>query len=269
MPFPSDPLSAQGILSALGSTAGGITLQLHDHIDSTNLQARRFAAAGAAEGLVVLAGSQSAGRGRLGRSFFSPGDTGLYMSILLRPTLEPEQAVLITCAAAVAVSEAICEVCEKDVQIKWVNDLFLNGKKICGILTEAAFSAQMTGLDYAVCGIGINVYPPENGFPEELAAIAGTVCTVPQPDLRDQLAAAVLRHFFRYYRDLCSREFLSEYRRRSMVIGRDIHILRDDRRIPATVLGIDDNCRLLVRLEDGTETAVSTGEISIRLKPDV
>jgi BirA family biotin operon repressor/biotin-[acetyl-CoA-carboxylase] ligase len=137
---------------------------------------------------------QSAGRGRLGRSFYSPGDTGLYMSILLRPALQPENAVLITCAAAVAVSNAIREVCGEEVQIKWVNDLFLHQKKVCGILTEASFSAQTNGLDYAVCGIGVNVYPPENGFPEELASIAGAVCSAPEEGLRDRLAAAILRH---------------------------------------------------------------------------
>ena len=101
------------------------------------------------------------------------------MSILLRPTLQPEEAVLITCAAAVAVSNAILEVCGQEVQIKWVNDLFLQEKKVCGILTEAAFSAQTPGFEYAVCGIGINVYPPEDGFPEELASIAGAVCATP------------------------------------------------------------------------------------------
>ena len=262
----SDPLTAEGILAALDSQASKITLQIFDHIDSTNLHARHIAAKGAAEGAIIVAGSQSAGRGRLGRSFYSPEGTGLYMSILLRPSIAPSSAILITTAAAVAVCDAISEVFGKEAQIKWVNDIFLAGKKVCGILTEAAFSAQGDALEYAVCGIGINICPPENGFPPELSLIAGALCEQPEAGLRNRIAGVTLKHFFRYYHALEQREFLQEYRRRSLVIGRDIYILRGDQRIPATVLAIDDECRLCVRLKDGSTEIISTGEISIRLK---
>ncbi len=263
-----DLLAAEAILSAQPHLVSYITLQTHHTIDSTNLQARRAAADGAGEGLVVISGSQSAGRGRLGRSFFSPDDTGLYMSILLRPTLPPEKAVLITSAVAVAVCDAIREVCGMEAGIKWVNDIFLHDRKVCGILTEAAFSPSDGHLEYSICGIGINVYPPENGFPEEIAAIAGAVCPAPSSGLRNRLAAAVLHHFFHYYHTLEQKEFIPEYRRRSVVIGRRVHILRGEQCVPATALDIDDDCRLLVSLEDGTQQALSTGEISIRLKSD-
>lgn len=264
-----DSLDCHEIRTHLDSASDFFSFQLHACTGSTNLLARQAAAQGAAEGLVILAGMQTAGRGRLGRSFFSPGDTGIYMSLLLRPQLDPSQVTLVTTAAAVAVCHALEDVCDLQPQIKWVNDIFLAGRKVCGILTEAVFSSGSSSPDYLICGIGINVYPPENGFPEELSSIAGAVCTAPEPDLRNRLVAAILRHFSHYYHNLCNREFLPAYRRRSMVIGRDIDIIHGDDRIPAYVQGIDDDCRLLVRLEDGTEEAVSTGEISIRLKADV
>ncbi len=261
-----DVLTADGIRPHLGELESRLTLQIYSCTDSTNLRARAAATEGCAEGLVVMAGSQTAGRGRLGRSFFSPDDTGLYMSLLLRPALEPDLAVYITSAAAVAVCNAIEEVCGRSAMIKWVNDIFLSGKKVCGILTEAAFDPQTSALDYVICGIGVNVYPPHDGFPAELSDIAGAVCRDAQEGLRNRLAAAILRHFFRYYRTLPNKDFLPEYRRRSMVIGRAVNILRNEQCTPAIATGIDDECRLLVHLENGEKSVISTGEISIRLQ---
>ncbi len=261
-----DALTTNGIQAHLGDLKSQLTLQIYPCIDSTNLHARAAASEGCAEGLVVMAGCQTAGRGRLGRSFFSPNDTGLYMSLLLRPTLAPDLAVCVTSAAAVAVCSAIEEVCGKQAMIKWVNDIFLAGRKVCGILTEASFDPQTSALDYVICGIGINVYPPHGGFPAELADIAGAVCRGMQGGLRNHLAAAILRHFFRYYRTLPERDFLPEYRRRSMVIGHAVNILHNGDCTPAVATGIDDECRLLVQLENGERRTISTGEISIRLQ---
>lgn len=262
----ADTLSAPGIRAALGPDADCFSLQVYRTLGSTNQTARQAAADGAPEGLVVLAESQNAGRGRLGRSFFSPDGTGLYLSVLLRPTLEADRAVLLTTAAAAAVCEAIAEVTGKQAQIKWVNDIFLDGKKVCGILTEAAFGTENGRLDYAVTGIGVNVCPPPGGFPPALADIAGSVLEAPPAGgLRNRLAAAILRRFLAYYRRLPERTFLAEYRRRSLVIGQQILIVRGDESRPALALGIDDDCHLLVRTPDGTQECLSTGEISIRL----
>ena len=144
-----------------------------EEIDSTNRYVKQLGAAGAPEGRVVIANRQSAGRGRLGRSFFSPGEKGIYMSVLLRPEIELERAVLITSMAAVAVARAIERVSDIPAKIKWVNDIFLNRKKVCGILTESGINAETGKLEYAVLGIGVNVGSME--FPEELKGIATSV----------------------------------------------------------------------------------------------
>lgn len=298
----ADALSVPAIRAQLGEAAGALQLQLHRQLESTNLTARQLAAGGAPAGLVVLADRQCAGRGRLGRSFFSPAGCGLYMSIVLRPTIEASQAVLLTTAAAVAVCEAVEALTGQSPQIKWVNDVFLHGKKICGILTEAAFGAENDRLEYAVAGIGINVHTPPDGWPPELADIVGAVLPpvrgtggadetgtpadktaatpstvpadgglpapgdIPPGGIRSRLAGEVLRRFWQYSQQLEQRAFLEGYRRRSLVVGKRIDILRGEQRTPALALGIDDDCRLLVRTGDGRELALSSGEISVRLQ---
>lgn len=269
----SDILSRPGVCAALGPPLMvELDPQVYRSVSSTNLVARQAAVEGAPEGLVVLAESQEAGRGRLGRSFYSPPDTGLYMSVLLRPRMEAERAVLLTTAAAVAVCEGLEAITGREARIKWVNDVLLDGKKVCGILTEAAFGTESGHLEYTVTGIGINVYAPRDGFPPELAQIAGAV--FPSPDkgappraggLRNRLAADILRRFWGYSRQLEARTFLPEYRRRSVVLGQAIDILQNGCATPARALAIDDNCRLLVRTEEGVIKYLSTGEISIRL----
>ena len=266
MPF-SDPLTQQTVEDALRGTPG-FTVRVFPCADSTNLLARQAAAAGAAEGLVFIAGQQTAGRGRLGRSFFSPGDTGLYLSLVLRPVLPAARAVQLTCAAAVAVCEALEQLCGAAPQIKWVNDIFLGGKKVCGILTEAVLLPGTDKPDYAVLGVGLNVYPPTDGWPAQLADIAGSVCGADaiQPGLRARLAAAFLQHFSVHYRSLQSggKDFLPGYRSRSPVPGRQVFLEENGVRTPALALAIDDDCRLLVRMADGTQRALTAGEISIR-----
>ena len=140
------------------------------------------------------AGMQTQGRGRLGRSFFSPSDSGLYMSILLRPDMAAADAVKITTAAAVSVALAVEKVSDQKPDIKWVNDIYINGRKICGILTEASFSMESGGLDCAVLGIGVNTYEPEGGFPEAIRDIAGPIFHERKSDMRNRIAADNKHH---------------------------------------------------------------------------
>ena len=266
----SDPLTQQTVSDALHG-ASDLTVRVFPCVDSTNRLARQAAAEGAAEGLVILAGQQTVGRGRLGRSFFSPEGTGLYCSLVLRPALPAARAVQLTCAAAVAMCEALEECCGAAPQIKWVNDIFLGGKKVCGILTEAAFLPGTDRLDYAVLGVGLNVYPPKDGWPATLADVAGSVCGAAdvRPGLRARLAAAFLRRFAVYYCGLRdgSADFLPGYRSRSLVLGRRVFLEENGVRTPAAALEIDRECRLLVQTEDGARRTLAAGEISIR--PDV
>lgn len=262
-----DLLSAAGIEKYLRQDAGDLLVEAFQTVDSTNSLLRTRAVSGAPEGLVIVAGSQTDGRGRLGRSFYSPSSTGIYMSILLRPALPAERAALMTTAAAVAVCEAIESVLGKTPGIKWVNDIFLDGRKVCGILTEAAFDMENGRLGYAIVGIGVNVYAPEGGFPEALAAIAGCVADAREGDLRNKLAAEILNRFLPRYHALPGGSAES-YRKRCFVIGKRVTVHAGDTAYPAVVLDVDDDCHLLVRRDDGREVTLSSGEISIRLQAD-
>lgn len=234
--------------------------------ESTNTIIKNRASQGENEGLLVVAGEQSRGRGRLGRSFFSPGDTGIYMSLLLKPSIAPEDAVLITTAAAVSVCEALENLGVSDARIKWVNDIFVNKKKVCGILTEGCFNAQKGCFDYAVLGVGINVYEPECGFPEDIKDIAGAVFGEEKENLRNRLVAEFLSSFMNYYKNINKKLHCPQYSRRCFVIGRDIYVIKNGEKTSARALEIDDKCGLLVEFENGEKTVLNSGEISIRLE---
>ncbi len=261
-----DVLTAARVRQYLPQDTPVTALTVQDSIDSTNTALKAAAAEGAAHGTVLIAAAQTAGRGRRGRSFFSPGGTGLYVSLLLRPDLTPDKAIRLTTAAAVAAAGAIEAVTGADVQIKWVNDLFLAGRKIAGILTESAVAPGGDLLDYAVLGIGINITPPEGGFPGEIAEIAGALLKEPVPDGRARIAAAFLSRFFQLYESVgTDTAFMDEYRRRSFVPGRDVTVLRGEQSYPAHAVAVNDDGTLTVRLPDGTEEILSSGEISVRV----
>ncbi len=262
----TDILSPQGIQKYLKESLPPLELAVLPSVDSTNSFLREKANAGAQEGLIILSNQQSAGRGRRGRSFFSPGETGVYFSILLRPThYSPQESVQITTMAAAAMCEAIEEVSEEMPRIKWVNDIFINGKKICGILTEASVGLETGLLDYAILGVGLNVYPPQEGFPAELKNIAGTVFEAPRKDMKNRLVAAFLNHFMDYYSTAPKSAYVEQYRRYSLVLGQSVTVVRDSGNREAVVCGIDDECHLLVRYSDGEQDCLSCGEIQIHL----
>lgn len=260
----TDILSSAGVKKYLSGNAEKLDISVFSTVESTNLTLREYANNGMQEGKVVIAGCQTKGRGRLGRSFFSPSNTGIYMSILLRPDMTADKAVKITTAAAVAVCLAIEKVSDLKPEIKWVNDVYLNGKKVCGILTEAAFSMENGGLEYAVLGIGVNAYEPENGFGDDIKNIAGAVFTQPQSDMRNRLAAEILNSFIDFYNELGHNTFYNDYRSRMMWLGENINIISGNNKTPAKIIDIDSECRLKVLYNDGTEGFVSSGEISIR-----
>ena len=261
----TDRLSVSGIKKYLGES-GEFSLTVLPEVTSTNTAAKQAAESGAPHFSVFIADRQTAGRGRLGRSFFSPGATGLYMSVILRPQSGADTA-MITSAAAVCMAEAIERVFGVSPEIKWVNDLLICGKKVCGILTEASFSADSSYVNHVVLGMGINVYPPDGGFPQELRDIAGALTDVRTDGLRCRLAAAILDRFGALYDSMLSggSDYIDGYRSRSIALGRDVTVLTARDSYQAHVVGIDDRCHLLVRLPDGSEQTLSSGEISIRL----
>lgn len=269
----TDILSDDAIMNKLTEEAKSFyQLQCLKTIDSTNNAVREQGVQGVTEGLCIVAEEQTAGRGRKGRSFYSPDATGLYLSILLRPNLSVQDATLITTAAAVAGAKA-CEVANSalssgDVQIKWVNDLFLNGKKISGILTEAFLSMETGDLDYAIMGIGFNLCPPKDGWPDNIAQVAGSLFDKECPGgTRNLLAATFMNEFYRIYGQLPDVSYMKEYRRRQLALGKEVSLLSaDGTSQQAKVMDVDDRGQLVVQLESSSEiTTINSGEISIRL----
>ena len=274
---PGVVMNINSLQKFLGEDASYFNIEVFDVIDSTNTylktRASEYLSAHGTEKnapwYVAIANRQSAGRGRMGRTFASPGNSGIYMSVLFRPDLPAEQAVCMTTAAAVAACRAIEECTDKKPRIKWVNDVFVDGKKACGILTEASVNPENGGFDWAVLGIGFNVYPPEEGFPKEIRDIAGAITEVRSPELRDRISAAFLKELYRVCLNLKTPDFIEEYKSRCFLIGEKIDVLRDGKGIPAFAYGLDDDLHLLVRYEDGSEEALNSGEVSTSLHHNV
>ena len=240
-----------------------ISLEVLSTVDSTNTYLKSKAAE-TPSWHAAIASQQTAGRGRMGRSFESPANTGVYLSVLLRPDLPAQEALKLTTASAVAACLAIEECTDSKAQIKWVNDVYVNGRKTCGILTEASIDLESGGLDWAVMGIGFNVYEPEGGFPEEIRGIAGAITAERSRDLRSRIAASFLKHYYDIVELGRLEGFAEEYKRRSFIIGERVNVLRGGSSRPARALDIDEECRLIVEYEDGSQEALSSGEVSIR-----
>lgn len=241
-------------------------ITIFSELDSTNRYLKEQAEKGALPGTVVLAECQSAGRGRLGRSFFSPGEKGIYMSVLLCPEIELQKSVRITSMAAVAVARAVERVSGVSAQIKWVNDIFLNGKKVCGILTESGMEYGKGMLKYAVLGIGVNVGPMD--FSEELKEIATSVSNESRKTVsRNELAAEILNELAYWYPSLWDGSFLDESRRRSILLGKEILVvdsLAEGGSYMARAVDLDDMGHLLIET-NGEQQVLNSGEVSIRL----
>ncbi len=242
-----------------------ISFSIHKTVGSTNTLARQMAEKGEGEKTVVIASEQTQGRGRRGRSFYSPDSSGIYMSILLRPDIAAADAILVTTCAAVSVCKAIEKVSHKRAEIKWVNDIYLSGKKVCGILTEAALNVESGKPEYVVLGIGINLFVGEGGFPEDIKNIATAVFGSQKEaeNHKNELVAHILDFFFEYYDRLTAKTFFEEYRNRMFLIGKPIKVLSDPE-YNAVVLDIDSNFELKVRLENGEEKLLNSGEVSTR-----
>lgn len=245
----------------------GSQLLCLDVIDSTNTECKRQAMSGAPHGLIVLSEEQTGGRGRLGRSFQSPKGCGLYLSLLLRPQLPPQEVVDFTAWVAVAVCDGIESACGVRPQIKWTNDIVLNGKKLCGILTELGLESETNSLQYLVTGIGINVNHTPEDFDEEIRSIATSLSMeLGRPVRRATLAVELIQALNRMYRGFPHNKqaYLERYRADCLTIGKDVQLITPVSRQEAKALSIDEEFRLVVELPDGTQKALSAGEVSVR-----
>lgn len=242
-------------------------LKVFDEVDSTNNVAKN-AEVDLLKPLMVVSDRQNAGRGRLGRSFASPSGTGLYMTIALRPTFDLDKALYVTMAVAVAVCHAMEKVADVRGRIKWVNDIFYQNKKVCGILTEAQSNFETGKIDKLIIGIGVNCFP--GSLPEELQEIAGPIAASPDAFSRGKLAAEIFNETMDVLKDLESMRFLREYRSKCFILGKNIYVHPnlDNKSIKARAIDIDENGGLVVEYMEGRKIrqmeTLTTGEVSIR-----
>ncbi len=236
-----------------------------DRLPSTNDYAKHLAKEGAPEGTVVIAGSQSAGRGRMGRSFHAPQGLGLYLSLILRPGCEPGKLMHLTCAAAKASCDAVEHCTGLRPKVKWINDLILQNKKLGGILTELSINSKTGLVDWAVIGIGINCLHKSTDFPRELQAAATSLLAAEIPVSPEILGASLIDALYRMNQQLFDRDALmSVYRKDCLTIGQDVLLTQSGNQTTVTVLDIDADGSLIVRCQDGTQATVCSGEVSVR-----
>ena len=257
-----DILSAETIRLFLPEKFRGIPVIFHDEIDSTNTEAKRLISSGELRSdCLIAAASQTEGRGRMGRSFYSPSGTGIYMSLVLHPKAELSDSVSVTTMASVAVIRAIRSLTGLEAGIKWVNDIYMNGRKVCGILSEAVFGPEKDAAPFLIVGIGINV--STDVFPEELRGIAASIGV--QGLSRAELAACSAAELLSLSADLSDRSYMDEYRACSLVLGHEITYTCGDTVRRAEAVGVDDSGGLMVLFPDGSSDTLRSGEISVRL----
>ena len=253
----------------LSNLPGDFPWQIHwfDTIDSTNNAAKAMAAKGAPHGTVLIAGHQTCGRGRIGRSFSSPKGKGVYLSVILRPECTADKLMHLTCAAGVAMCNAVEAVSGVRPGLKWINDLIINSRKLGGILTELSVDPATGKVMYAIVGIGINCSQAEADFPAEIQNIAISLQSATGKTIsQDSLAATMIHALFSMDKTLLTqqKEILAAYRKNCITLGKEVLLHSDNLVRPATALDIDPNGGLIVKLSDGSLETVCTGEVSVR-----
>ncbi len=255
-------ISEQGIRSYLKDENKEIPIYTYSTITSTNTLAKSMAIEGALDRTIIVADQQTEGRGRYGKSFFSPSKTGIYMSIIMKPNIKLVDSQLITIYTSVAVCKAIETLTNLSPKIKWVNDIFLNNKKICGILTEAISDFESGSIESIIIGIGINVKTAEEDFPEELKDIAGSLFA--EDISRNMIIAEILNEIFKNLEGIKEEDLIKDYKDRSFVLGMEINYDKGDETIFATAIDINEKGNLVVRRRDNTLDTLYSGEIHIR-----
>lgn len=263
---PTGRLSAREIAARLDGHPWAELVQVLDSVDSTNNLAKTLAAQGAPAGTVIVADSQTGGRGRMGRSFVSPPGVGVYLSVILRPEAPPEELMHLTCAVAEVLCDGIEVASGLRPGIKWTNDLVSGGRKLCGILTELSLEAESGHVQYAVVGAGVNCDQTLSDFPPEIRDMAGSLSMLTGKAVsRNTLAAEMIRALSRLDGDLVEnrQEWMDRYRRDCVTIGRAVSVSRAGETQWGQAVDVDDRGALLVDFGQGPE-AVQSGEVSVR-----
>ncbi|MCL2841533.1 MAG: biotin--[acetyl-CoA-carboxylase] ligase [Defluviitaleaceae bacterium] len=263
----SNTLSLQNMMPYLIQKSFTDKIYIYSLLESTNNTAKEMAIAGAEHGTVIIADHQTAGRGRYERKFHSPPSHGIYMSIIIHPTqFGLNTQSLATHFTAVSVCEAIEAVTDKKPKIKWVNDIFIGDKKICGILIEASIDFDSKNTKWMVIGIGINFSTPSISFPREIKEIAGAIfCTSKPYTTRNQLISEIINRIMSY-ENKSDKDILIEYKKRMIMLGEDIIVTGSNQSYNAIALDIDEEGRLIVQNETDEIITLSSGEIKVRRK---
>lgn len=262
----SDVLSSEGIKLFLNEEFQNIPITVYKTIESTNSEAKLLAVQNAEHGTTIIAEEQTKGRGRFGRGFFSPSDSGIYLSIILKPKLNIENSVLVTTAAAVAVCEAINKFINDTPRIKWVNDIFIGDRKVCGILTEAVTNFESGMMDSVVVGIGINVKTKKEDFPLEIQNTAGAIFNEKDNYIRNELSAEIINNILTISKNLENRNFMEIYKQRSMILGEHILYKKDNNWHEGYAIDIDNSGGLIIYTSDRQKLTLNSGEVSIKKK---
>lgn len=262
----SDVISAQGIRLCREEQYRGLPMEVYTLLPSTNTMAKQLALEGAAHGTLVVAEEQEAGRGRRGRAFYSPPRTGVYMSLILRPDGTAAENLILTAAAAVAVCRVIDRYTNEKPVIKWVNDIFVNGRKVCGILTEAVTDFESGMVESIVVGIGVNITTDPLSAPEELRTVLGSLGDKGVP--RNQWIAEIADELLTLYGQRESRAFMEEYRARSLLLGKQVGYEKNGIKFQGTAMDINDDGNLILQTSQGEIFTITSGEVTVRSKND-
>lgn len=259
-------LSVAGMLPFIKNQEAASKIHIYKSVESTNKMAKEMAVNGSEHGTIIIADTQTSGKGRYSRNFYSPSGGGLYMSFIFRTeVLCFSKPSLITTSVAIAVCRAIQAVSGKQAKIKWINDIFLDDKKVCGILTEAVADLESGNIEWIVVGIGINVSNRTEDFPEELRQIAGSIYPHGMEGvIRNQLAAEVINRCLELKTWQDDEAMYKEYRERSTLLGRRITVTVPNETYEANAIDVDINGHLIIRKDSGEVIGLSSGKVSIK-----
>lgn len=260
----SDVLSAEGIRLALKSTTPSLSITVLNSSESTMKDAKLAAINGEPDNTLIVADIQEAPIGRFGRPFFSKAGSGIYMSMLLRPNQNFEEMAQYTVIMAVAVTRAMDKLVKVSTEIKWVNDIYINGKKVCGILSEAMSDVESGQISNVIIGMGINFSLKQEEFPKELRKKATSLFPKEEPTItRNELIGEIWNQFYAILNQLPEQHFLEEYRQKSFVLGKTVSFTQTGVEYEGIAVSINDHGELVVQLHDKTKKILSSGEISL------
>ncbi|WP_028828377.1 biotin--[acetyl-CoA-carboxylase] ligase [Proteocatella sphenisci] len=262
----NDIISPEIINSIIKKYGKNKKIQYLESVDSTNTFAKKALMDNAFCPEIIIANTQNNGRGRMGRSFYSPENTGIYCSFILDPFIKIENSILVTVAASVAVSKAIEKVTQKDTQIKWINDIYIDHRKVCGILTEAVTDFETGMIGKIILGIGINFSTPYSLFPKEISETATSIFADDNSGItRNHLIAQLIIEIDECMNNIENEEIIKYYRKKSMVLGKTLEISYFGKEAPiyGKAVDIDSNGFLIIETNNGLLT-LNSGEVSIR-----